>query len=197
MQVCVYCASSGQIHPEYFEATAALASELVKNDVKVVFGGGSSGLMGQLADAVLAEGGKIKGIMPQFMNEVEWGHQGVSDFVYTQTMHERKAKFLEGTDALIALPGGTGTFEELFEAITLKKLGQFTKPIILLNTRGYFEPFQQLMEHAISEGFMGNEYREIWKLVASPEEVLPAIHAMEIWTKGLKEAAHYRHGDGN
>ena len=92
--------------------------------------------------------------MPQFMNEVEWGHRGVSDFVYTQTMHERKSKFLEGTDALVALPGGTGTYEELFEAITLKKLGQFSKPIIILNTRGYYEPFRQLMDHAIREKFM-------------------------------------------
>lgn len=195
MQVCVYCASSGKIHPDYFEATVALAKDLVKNNVQVVFGGGSSGLMGQLADTVLDENGQIKGIMPQFMNEVEWGHQGVSDFTYTQTMHERKAKFLEGTDALIALPGGTGTFEELFEAITLKKLGQFTKPIVLLNTRNYFEPFRMLMEHAITEGFMGTEYREIWKLVNEPHEVLPVIHAMEIWTKGLKEAGHYRHGE--
>lgn len=120
MQVCVYCASSAKIHQDYFKATDLLAKELVKNGFSVVFGGGSSGLMGQLADSVLEAGGNIKGIMPQFMNEVEWGHRGVSDFVYTQTMHERKAKFLEGTDALIALPGGTGTFEELFEAITLK-----------------------------------------------------------------------------
>jgi len=138
MQICVYCASSGKIHPEYFEATARMAKDFVKNGVSVVFGGGSSGLMGQLADAILEEGGKIKRIMPQFMNEVEWGHRGVSDFIYTQTMHERKSKFLEGTDALVALPGGTGTYEELFEAITLKKLGQFTKPIIILNTPRYY-----------------------------------------------------------
>ena len=138
MQVCVYCASSGQIHPEYFEATAKLAKDFAINGVSVVFGGGSSGLMGQLADSIIENGGTIKGIMPEFMNEVEWGHRGVSDFVYTQTMHERKSKFLEGTDALVALPGGTGTYEELFEAITLKKLGQFTKPIIILNTRGYY-----------------------------------------------------------
>ena len=113
MQICVYCASSAQIHPEYFKATETLAHIFAKNKVQVVFGGGSSGLMGQLADGVLAAGGQIKGIMPQFMNEVEWGHRGVSDFVYTETMHERKAKFLEGTDALVALPGGPGTFEEL------------------------------------------------------------------------------------
>lgn len=192
MQVCVYCASSGHIHPEYFEATARLAHLLVENEVKVVFGGGSSGLMGQLADSVLAAGGQIKGIMPQFMNEVEWGHKGVSDFVYTQTMHERKAKFLEGTDALIALPGGPGTFEELFEAITLKKLAQFTKPIVLLNTRGYFNAFDALMQQAVEERFMSDDLLHLYTIVSAPEEVLPAIHNAHAWNKGLQDAGRLR-----
>lgn len=192
MQVCVYCASSGHIHSDYFEATAQLAQLLVKNEVKVVFGGGSSGLMGQLADSVLAAGGQIKGIMPQFMNEVEWGHTGVSDFIYTETMHERKAKFLEGTDALIALPGGPGTFEELFEAITLKKLAQFTKPIVILNTRGYFDAFHLLMQKAVEERFMPDELKYLFTIVNHPEEVLPAIHNAHIWNKGLRDAGSLR-----
>ena len=192
MQVCVYCASSGHIHPDYFKATSQLAHLLVENEVKVVFGGGSSGLMGQLADSVLAAGGQIKGIMPQFMNEVEWGHKGVSDFVYTQTMHERKAKFLEGTDALIALPGGPGTFEELFEAITLKKLAQFTKPIVLLNTRGYFHLFNLLMQKAVEDRFMPDELNHLYTIVDTPEEVVPAIRAAHIWNKGLRDAGSLR-----
>jgi uncharacterized protein (TIGR00730 family) len=192
MQVCVYCASSGQIHPEYFEATAKLAKDFAINGVSVVFGGGSSGLMGQLADSIIENGGTIKGIMPEFMNEVEWGHRGVSDFVYTQTMHERKSKFLEGTDALVALPGGTGTYEELFEAITLKKLGQFTKPIIILNTRGYYEPFRQLMEHAVREKFMSEDHHEIWQIVDEPEAVLAAIENAQEWIKDLKDAGKMR-----
>lgn len=192
MQVCVYCASSGRIHPEYFEATSRLAHILVENNVKVVFGGGSSGLMGQLADSVLAAGGQIKGIMPQFMNEVEWGHTGVSDFIYTETMHERKAKFLEGTDALIALPGGPGTFEELFEALTLKKLAQFTKPIVILNTRGYFNAFHQLMQQAVEEHFIPDELKYLYTIVNAPEEVLPAIQNAHAWNKGLKDAGSLR-----
>ncbi len=192
MQVCVYCASSGQIHKDYFKATDHLAKEFVKSNISVVFGGGSSGLMGQLADSVIESGGKIKGIMPQFMNEVEWGHRGVSDFVYTQTMHERKAKFLEGTDALVALPGGTGTFEELFEAITLKKLGQFTKPIIILNTRNYYEPFRQLMDRTISEKFMSEEHQALWTIVDEPEEVISAIINTPDWKKGLDDAGKMR-----
>jgi uncharacterized protein (TIGR00730 family) len=148
--------------------------------------------MGQLADSVLEAGGKIKGIMPQFMNEVEWGHKQVSDFEYTNTMHERKAKFLEGTDALIALPGGTGTYEELFEAITLKKLGQFTKPIIILNTRNYFEPFVNLMNQAIEENFMSAHHQSLWTIVSEPEEVVPAILSTPNWDKGLKDAGKLR-----
>jgi len=175
MQVCVYCASSAKIHEEYFKATENLAIELAKAKVDVVYGGGSSGLMGQLADTILQEGGSIRGIMPQFMNEVEWGHRGVTDFVYTQTMHERKAKFLEGTDAIIALPGGTGTLEELLEAITLKKLGQITKPIILLNTRGFYNGLLSFLEHCVEEDFMGNGNDDIWVVVDEPLEVLPSI----------------------
>lgn len=192
MQVCVYCASSGRIHQDYFEATARLAHLLVESNVKVVFGGGSSGLMGQLADSVLAAGGQIRGIMPQFMNEVEWGHQGVSDFIYTETMHERKAKFLEGTDALIALPGGPGTFEELFEALTLKKLAQFTKPIVILNTRSYFNTFNQLMQKAVDESFMTDDLKYLYTIVDTPEEVIPAIQNARLWNKGLRDAGSLR-----
>lgn len=190
--MCVYCASSGQISPVYFEATKQLAALLVEKEYHVVFGGGSSGLMGQLADAVLALGGRIKGIMPQFMNEVEWGHKGVSDFVYTQTMHERKAKFLEGTDAIIALPGGPGTFEELFEAITLKKLGQISTPIVVLNTNGYFDAFAALMKQAVDQKFMTDDGDSIWKMVNLPEDVIPCILKFEKRVVKLDHAGSLR-----
>lgn len=192
MQVCVYCASSAKIDSAYFEATKELAEILVSNNVQVVFGGGGSGLMGTLADSVLRMGGKIKGIMPQFMNEVEWGHTGVSDFTYTQTMHERKSKFLEGTDAIIALPGGTGTFEELFEAITLKKLGQIDTPIVILNTRGYYNLFKQWMELAEEENFMSKDQSEIWRVVDTPSEVLPAIVQFERKRIDIRNAGKMR-----
>jgi uncharacterized protein (TIGR00730 family) len=190
--LAVFCGSSNGHAPLYVRHARELGRALALRDITLVYGGGCIGLMGQLADAVLEEGGKIKGIMPQFMNEVEWGHRGVSDFIYTQTMHERKSKFLEGTDALVALPGGTGTYEELFEAITLKKLGQFTKPIIILNTRGYYEPFRLLMEHTIREQFMADDHQDIWQIVNEPEEVLPAILNTKAWHKGLTDAGKMR-----
>ena len=154
MKICVYCASSAKIDSAYFEATAILAKELVKKNVNVVYGGGATGLMGKLADVVLAEGGIIKGIMPHFMNEVEWGHPKVADFVYTETMHERKAKLIEGVDAVITLAGGTGTLEELLEAITMKRLGLFDKPIIILNTNGYYNPLKTMLERCVEEQFL-------------------------------------------
>jgi uncharacterized protein (TIGR00730 family) len=190
MKVCVYCASSTKINTAFFKATEVLAKELVKEQAQVVYGGGGVGLMGQLADTVLAEGGKIKGIMPQFMNEVEWGHKGVEDFVYTETMHERKAKLIDGVDAVVALAGGTGTLEELFEIITLKKLGLFTKPIIILNTNGYYDPLKEMLERCVEECFMGVQHLEMWSFVENPEEVIPMIKKTEEWSSdAIKFAA--------
>jgi uncharacterized protein (TIGR00730 family) len=181
MRICVYCASSAKIDESYFEATERLAKILVNSGVQVIYGGGGHGLMGKLADTVLAQGGQIKGIMPQFMNEVEWAHKKVTDFEFTNTMHERKAKFLENIDALIALPGGTGTLEELLEAITLKRLGQFTKPIIILNTNGYYDPLIEMLERCVEEKFLRPIHAEMWTFVHQPEEVMPAINQSMEW----------------
>jgi uncharacterized protein (TIGR00730 family) len=181
MRICIYCASSAKIDEIYFEATERLAKILVNSGVQVIYGGGGHGLMGKLADTVLAQGGQIKGIMPQFMNEVEWAHKKVTDFEFTNTMHERKAKFLENIDALIALPGGTGTLEELLEAITLKRLGQFTKPIIILNTNGYYDPLIQMLERCVEEKFLRPIHAEMWTFVHQPEEVMSAINQSMEW----------------
>jgi len=181
MRICIYCASSAKIDEIYFEATERLAKILVNSRVQVIYGGGGHGLMGKLADTVLAHGGQIKGIMPQFMNEVEWAHKSVTDFEFTKTMHERKAKFLENIDALIALPGGTGTLEELLEAITLKRLGQFTKPIIILNTNGYYDPLIKMLERCVEEKFLRPIHAEMWTFVNQPEEVMSAINQSMEW----------------
>jgi uncharacterized protein (TIGR00730 family) len=181
MRICIYCASSAKIDEIYFEATERLAKILVNSKVQVIYGGGGHGLMGKLADTVLAQGGQIKGIMPQFMNEVEWAHKSVTDIEFTKTMHERKSKFLENIDALIALPGGTGTLEELLEAITLKRLGQFTKPIIILNTNGYYDPLIQMLERCVEEKFLRPIHAEMWTFVHQPEEVMSAINQSMEW----------------
>lgn len=184
MRICVYCASSPIVDKKYFDATEKLGKEFLKSEAEVVFGGGAHGLMGKLADTVIAGGGKIRGIMPKFMDEVEWGHKGVSDFIYTDTMHERKAKFMEDVDALVALPGGSGTLEELLEAITLKRLGLFLKPIVILNTDGYYEPLITMLERCVSENFMNVKHLQMWKFVNNPEDVIPAIMNSTEWDEG-------------
>ena len=181
MRICVYCASSGKVDDAYFDATERLARALVAAGAEVIFGGSVNGLMGRLADTVLDLGGRIKGIMPRFMNEVEWAHQRVVDFEFTDTMHERKAKFLEGIDALVTLPGGSGTLEELLEAITLKRLGQFDKPIIIVNTRGFYDPLRQMLERCVHERFMHERHLALWTFVDEPEQVLSAILHAPSW----------------
>jgi uncharacterized protein (TIGR00730 family) len=192
MKVCVYCASSAQIDRAFFEATIKVAELFVQQNIAVVFGGGSSGLMGQLADTMIDNGGKIKGIMPKFMNEVEWAHKRVSEFEFTETMHERKAKFLEGIDGIVTLAGGTGTLEELFEVITLKRLGLFTKPIIILNTNGYYDPIQQMLDRSVKERFMSERHTEMWTFVEQPEEVIPALLNAPAWDKDALSFASIR-----
>ncbi|UQZ88658.1 TIGR00730 family Rossman fold protein [Deltaproteobacteria bacterium Smac51] len=179
--VCVYCSSSAKIAPVYFDATARMAELFVAEGWGIVFGGGSLGLMGKLADVALAKGGKVRGIMPKFMREVEWAHAGVEDFIYTESMHERKAKLIANSDALVALPGGTGTLEELFEAITLKRLGLYFKPIVILNTNGFYQPLKEMLEKCVAENFMSDRNLQAWRFVDEPEAVLPAIADMPDW----------------
>ena len=182
-KVCIYCASSNKVDKKYFEATEKLAKVLVKNNITIVYGGGGRGLMGKLADTVLREDGRIIGIMPHFMKEVEFHHKDVNEFIFTADMHERKKQFMVGVDALITLPGGCGTFEELMEAITLKRLGIFTKPIVILNLDGYYDPLFAMLEKAVKENFMSDVHRNIWTEFQNPESVLEAINGSAPWPK--------------
>ena len=183
-RITVYCASSAHIKKVYFDAAEKLGALLVKNNCEIIFGGGSSGLMGKLADAVLDNDGKITGIMPHFMNEVEWGHKNVTEFIYTDTMAERKNKLIENSDGVIALPGGCGTLEELLEVITLKRLGLFSKPIIILNTAHYYDPLKQMLEHSIEENFMQTQHLDMWQFVDEPEQVIENLFREHVWLGG-------------
>jgi len=187
--VCVYCASSTQIKPSYFEATAQLGRILADAQLTVVYGGGSNGLMGQLADSALSAGGKVIGIIPNFMCEVEWNHTGLTELILVETMHERKEKMARMADAVVALPGGCGTLEELLEVITWKKLGIFTNPIIIVNTEGYYNDLIAMLDRTIDEHFMRNEHRRMWEVVETPEEVLPAIQNSVAWNSEARAFA--------
>jgi uncharacterized protein (TIGR00730 family) len=189
-RICVYCSSSAKIDKAYFEATEGLARQFVEKGIEVVFGGGSMGLMGKLADVVLENGGKIRGVMPKFMKEIEWAHKGVTDFIFTDTMQERKAAYLVGADGIVALPGGTGTLEELLEAITLKRLGLLTVPIVILNTQDYYGPLQEMLNRSVAENFMDERHLQMWAFVDEPEDVLDALENAPKWSEdAIKFAA--------
>jgi len=182
-RVCVYCASSDKVDPVYFDAVAVLAKQFVSNDIQVVYGGGATGLMGKLADEVISLGGHIIGIMPNFMNDVEWAHKHVPEFHFVGDMAERKKKFLEISDALVALPGGCGTLEELFEAITLKRLGLFTKPIVILNINGFYDHLVALLDKCIEQKFMAEIHRNMWSILEDPAEIITTLQQAPIWSE--------------
>ena len=181
MKVCVFCASSAKIDNKYFEATKTVARELVNANATILYGGGSAGLMGCLADTALSMNGRVIGILPRFMDKVEWGHKGLTQLVLVKDMRERKKPLTENVDAVVALPGGCGTLEELMEVFTLKRLGKFTKPIIVLNTNGFYTHLELLIEKMIDEHFMRPEHRGIWQMVSTPEEIIPAIKSAPLW----------------
>ena len=187
--VCVYCASSTQVKPSYFEATDRLSKLLADANLSVVYGGGSMGLMGQLADSTLAAGGTITGVIPRFMCDVEWNHNGLTELVLVETMHERKEKMAMMADAVVALPGGCGTLEELLEVITWKRLGIFTKPIVIVNIEGYFDALIAMLDRAVDEHFMRHEHKQMWEVVETPEQVLSAIYNSVNWDQNARKFA--------
>ena len=180
-RVCVFCASSRKSPKLYMQDAANLGEILAQNNIEIVYGGGSIGLMGAIADAALKLKGSVTGIIPEFMVEMEWAHPGVKNMVVVQTMHERKFKMVENTDAIIALPGGSGTFEELLEVITLKRLGHYTHPIIIVNLNGFYDPLIAQFERSIEDQMMDSRHQDMWKVVSNSEEVLSAIQDTDQW----------------
>jgi uncharacterized protein (TIGR00730 family) len=179
--VCVYCASSRTSHPEYREAAFRLGVVLADRGLEVVYGGGARGSMGALADGALSKGGRVLGILPRFMADLEWGHSGLSELELVEDMRIRKHLMLTRSQAAVALPGGSGTLEELLEAITLKRLGLYLNPILLVNTRGFFNPLVDLLGHAIEENFMDERHAQMWEVVDEPEEVPDALSRAPAW----------------
>lgn len=181
-RVTVYAASSQALDDVYIEAANRLGRALAEAGLRIVYGGGSTGLMGAMADGALDAGGQVHGIIPEFLTRVERGHQGLQNLEVVADMRTRKARMLEEADAVVALPGGCGTFEELFEAMTLKRLGQFLGPIVLVNTRDYYDPLLALFEHSVRSHFMNRSHLDMWQTVADPDDVLPAIREAVAWS---------------
>lgn len=192
MRICVYCASSQECDRIYHDAATALGRLLAEAGATVVYGGGAVGLMGSLANGALAAGGDVVGIIPRFMTEVEWQHPGLASLEVVEDMRERKHRLLTGSDAVVALPGGCGTLEELFEALTLKRLGLYFNPIVLVNTNDFYAPLHQFMLRMIEQRFMNPEHARMWTLVDSPNDVLAAIRNAPKWSDDARSHAVVR-----
>jgi len=187
--VCVYCASSRRVDSLYHNAARELGRVLGSSGITVIYGGGGIGSMGALADGVLEKEGRIIGVIPRFMVDLEWAHPHLSELRIVDTMHERKQQMIEYVDAAIALPGGSGTFEELFEVLSLKRLGLFLKPIVIVNTNDYFESFLTLMDRCIRERFMDERHSNLFSVAKETADVLPAIRNAHPWTKEARSFA--------
>lgn len=184
-RVCVFCGSSAGDRPEYRAAAEALANEMAARDIGLVFGGGCVGLMGQLADAILAAGGHAIGVIPDALIAREIAHVGLPDLRVVHSMHERKALMADLADAFVALPGGFGTFEELCEAITWTQLGLHQKRCGLLNVAGFYDPLLSLFDGAVKAGFIKAASRDIIFATEDPRELLDRLAAPLDLPEGL------------
>ena len=178
-RVCVFCGSTPGHDPRYAEAARRLARGLASRGIGVVFGGGSIGLMGVLADHALAAGAEVTGVIPHGLAARELAHRGVADMRVVPTMHARKALMAELAEGFVALPGGMGTFEELFEIVTWGQLGIHRKPIGVLNVAGYYDPLVALLGHAVAEGFVSAAGRDLVIVDDEPERLLDRMAAHE------------------
>jgi uncharacterized protein (TIGR00730 family) len=188
--VCVYCASSTRIPEKYYNVARNLSKVLIENGYGIVYGGGEVGLMGTLANQALYLNGRITGVIPRFMVEVEWAHPGVDNMIIVNTMAERKERLIKGVEAVVALPGSTGTLEELIEVVSMKKLGLFTKPIIIVNAFGFYDDLLRLFDRMVEEQFMRPEHGEIYSVVSDVNDVAEAIRVAPGWHEdAIKMAA--------
>jgi uncharacterized protein (TIGR00730 family) len=179
-RICVFCGSSVGNNPEYQEFAVALGQLLARKGIGLVYGGGHVGLMGVIADAVLAGGGEVIGVIPQALADREVAHGGLTDLHVVDSMHTRKALMAELSDAFIAMPGGVGTFEEFFEAVTWTQLGVHRKPCGLLNAGGFYTPLIAFIDQAVSEGFIKPIHRAMIAVDDNPERLLDTLATIKL-----------------
>ncbi len=177
--VCVYCGSSNGVDSKYFQVAAELGRFLAQKGCRIIYGGGSTGLMGALADAALNAGGEVIGILPEHFYTPELAHTGLTRLEVVPDMHTRKARMAQLADAFIALPGGLGTWEELFEVLTWAQIGLHQKPIGVLNAFGFYDPLLRFIAHARSEGFLYKEHEELLIARTTPQSLWEALVAFQ------------------
>ncbi|MEC6744509.1 TIGR00730 family Rossman fold protein [Pseudomonas qingdaonensis] len=190
MRLCVFCGSSSGSKPIYVEMATCLGKALAENGIGLVYGGASVGLMGAVADAVLANGGEVIGIIPQALQEKEIAHQGLTDLRVVRSMHERKALMAELSDGFIAMPGGIGTLEELFEVWTWGQLGYHAKPCALFNVEGFYNGLATFLDNLVEEAFVKSNHREMLIVEDDVARLLTAIDRYEapVLTKWIKSS---------
>ncbi len=176
-RVCVYCGSSGRVAEPFRESARRTGRLLAESGIELVYGGGHVGLMGLTADAALAAGGHVVGIIPDFLHDRELAHTKVSELIVVPSMHERKQRMFERADAFAILPGGLGTLDEAFECMTWRQIGLHDKPIVIVDVEGYWGPLLALLDHAIGSGFAPARTRDALKVVPSPEALLAVLKA--------------------
>jgi len=181
-RVTVYASSSNALAESYYNAASRLGSTLGHAGLDIAYGGGGVGLMRAMADSALEAGAHVHGVIPGFLNTVEHGHKNLSTLEVVDDMRERKHRMLVDSDAVVSLPGGSGTLEEVFEVLTLKRLGKFLGPIILVNTNNYYDRLVDFLEHSISECFMSRLHLEMWTVIDEPEQVLNALSTAKTWS---------------
>jgi len=177
--ICVFCGSADSVHPDYLAGAREMGRVLARHSLRLVYGGGKTGLMGAVADGVLEAGGQVIGVIIPSMHTAPLAHAGITSMEVTPTMHARKARMHELSDGFIALPGGYGTFDELFETITWSQTGAHQKPIGLLNIRNYYAPLLAAIDHAVKEGFVFKEHRDSLCCESQPEKLLEALGKYE------------------
>lgn len=180
--ITVYASSSAALKPVYYDAARRAGEVLAGAGMSIVYGAGGSGLMGSVADGALSKGGKVNGIVPQFLQDLELTHLGLTDLQIVPDMHTRKRLMLKDAHAVVTLPGGCGTYEELFEAFTMKRLGQWMGPIVLVNTAGFYDRLIQFLEHSVEERFMGSSHLKMWSVVDHPEQLIDALRTAPVWS---------------
>ncbi|MGH8379642.1 TIGR00730 family Rossman fold protein [Pseudomonas sp.] len=177
--VCVFCGASTGVNPAYREAAIALGQTIAQRGLTLVYGGGAVGLMGVVADAAMAAGGEVIGIIPQALKDAEVGHSGLTRLEIVDGMHARKARMAELSDAFVALPGGLGTLEELFEVWTWGQLGYHAKPLGLLDVNGFYSKLGSFLDHVVEEGFVRPQHRAMLQLADAPAELLDAMDSFQ------------------
>lgn len=175
--LCVFCGSKTGADPAYEAAARSLGEEMAARGVRLVYGGGGIGLMGVLAETVLAGGGEVAGVIPDFLMAYEVGDPGVTELVVTGSMHERKARMFDMSDGVVVLPGGLGTLDETFEIITWKQLQQHAKPVVVLNAGGYWDPLDAMVDAIVANGFAHPKVKDLYTVVDTASQVFDALAA--------------------